>query len=293
MTIIFVLAEYNCRYQSTFGIKKIHIEQTKQEDEILILGTSHAQNALNPDFITKKSANLAFAGQTIEINYFLLEKYINQMPNLKMVVFEVSPHAIYMKFDEDEGNGHAYANLYDIFYKVSPYSIKNYSFLFSNFKFFSGIYFDYINPYGIKYIIDKNGFIVNDYYDRFYNLNYDTKKIEDSFVMNHGFNRKDLLPLNKLYINKAKDLCQKKGVKLLFITTPFYESYEKKIPEEAKEDMQNIFDGEAKIEIKYADFSKDKNFTVRDFKNDNHLNPDGAKKFTLKINELINSLLNN
>lgn len=290
--IFFVLVEFYCTNQSTFAIKEQYVEREKGENEILILGSSHLQNALNPEFFRQKTTNLAFAGQTIEINYYLLEKYINEMPKLKMVVFEASPHAIYMKFDPEEGNGHIYANLYDIYYKVSPYSVKNYSCLLTNFKFFSGIYLDYINPLETKYIINKYGFVTNDFHDRFSKLNYDTKKIKESFVMNHGFDRKDLLALNKEYINKAVALCEKKGVKMLLLTPPFYTTYEKAIPADAKKDMQDMVNQASKYSgLKYYDFSINKNFLVRDFKNDNHLNSNGAKKFSIQIDSLINPII--
>jgi hypothetical protein len=286
--IFFVLVEHYCANQSTFAIKRHYVENEKGRNEILILGSSHLQNALNPEFFAQNTTNLAFAGQTVEINYYLMEKYINEMPKLKMVIFEASPHSIYMKFDPEEGNGHIYANLYDIYYKVSPYSVKNYSCLLTNFKFFSGIYLDYINPLETKYIINKYGFVTNDYYDRFFKLNYNTKKIEESFVMNHGFDSKDLLVINKLYMDKAVALCKKKGVKMILLTPPFYVTYERGIPADAKKDMQKIVNKGIKYSgLQYYDFSNDRNFSVKDFKNDNHLNSDGAKKFSIKIDSLI------
>jgi hypothetical protein len=43
-----------------------------------------------------------------------------------------------------------------------------------------------------------------------------------------------------------------------------------------------------KFGIQYFDFSESKQFHLKDFKNDNHLNPDGAKIFTVIIDSLLN-----
>lgn len=44
-----------------------------------------------------------------------------------------------------------------------------------------------------------------------------------------------------------------------------------------------------KFGIQYYDFSNSKRFNLKDFKNDNHLNPNGAKKFTIIIDSIVNN----
>ena len=150
--VLFFLNEYYCRTQTTFGIKRKYIENNINSIKVLILGSSHSQNGLNPEFIKYKSSNLAFGGQEISIDYFLLDKYIDQMHNLKTVIFEVSPFRFYIDHNIDSWNGHIYSNLYNINYKItSSFSIKDFSLIISDPIFFTSSVIDYINPFAFKY----------------------------------------------------------------------------------------------------------------------------------------------
>jgi hypothetical protein len=288
--LLIILIEYYCGHDTTFVLKNNYIEKNKSTIEVLFLGSSHTQNAINPEFIKKKACNLAFAGQTLENDYSLLEKYISQMPKLRTVFFEVSPHTFYSEFDSSNWNGYIYSNLYDIDYKVDPYSLKKYFYLLSNFKFFSSLYFDYANPFSYKYTINKYGFITNDFNDRFLKLHYNSSEINKTFVMEHTFQNKDLVVMNSAVLEKAIVLCKEKGVKIVLITAPLYDTYVNGVPKSAKtEVLKTINTLKNKYQINYFDYSTDSTFKVSDFKNDNHLNSDGARKFSSKIDSLLTS----
>jgi len=291
LIVLFILIEYYCNNSTTFSIKKRYFENHRKDIETLFLGTSHMQNAINPRFLKQNAANVAFAGQPIEIDYALLQKYINQMDNLKTVVFDVSPHIFYSRFDSSDWNGHIYANLYEIYYKVNPHSIKNHSYLLSNFKFFTSIYIDYVNPWAPKYEINKFGYISNDFYDRFLTLKNDSLKIDKTFIMMHTFDGKDMLEKNEKVLESAIRLCKNKAVKVLLVTPPFYHTYNDNVPAAAKKEVSDLVARiQKKFNVPYFDFSTSKNFNLKDFKNDSHLNPNGAKKFTVKVDSLINQL---
>ncbi|MEJ7556721.1 MAG: hypothetical protein WKF66_00330 [Pedobacter sp.] len=279
-----MLVEFYCSHWTTFSIKKKYFEQNREKIEWLFLGTSHMQNAVNPEFLKPNAANLAFAGQPIEINYEFLRKYVSQMPALKIVFLEISDHSFYSEFHSDDWNGHIYANLYSMYYKVSSPSIENHSYLMSNFKFFSSIFIDYINPWTGKYEINKYGYITNDFNDRFQKLHNDSLIIDSTFIMAHEFDKPKLLLKNKDILTKSIALCQSRGIKVVLITPPLYHTYLEKIPRNAKLEVSQIVKTiQRDFNVPYFDYSDDGHYSLLDFKNDNHLNSNGARKFSLEI----------
>ncbi len=284
-----VSVELYCRTQTTFAIKKNYVEKNLKTIETLILGSSHSQNGINPEFLKAKSCNLAFGGQPIAIDYFLLEKYMDQMKNLKTILLEVSPHRFYNELNPNDWNGHIYSNLYDIDYKVEPYSVKNYSLVLADVNYFSTIFVDNLNPKIPKPKLNKFGFMTNDFHDRFSKLKNDSLQIENSFKMNNKFNNKINLKTNTVFLTKIIEKCQKNSVKIILVGTPLYKTYNGNIPSNTKMQHQELLSTLSnKFDIQYYDFSNSKRFHLKDFKNDNHLNPYGAKKFTVIIDSLLN-----
>ncbi len=280
--------EYYCRTQSSFGLKKRFIEKNSNSIEVLFLGSSHTQNAINPKFIDTPNCNLAFGGQPISIDNFLLNKYLCKMSRLNTVFLEISFHSFYNDLNLSDWNSHIYSNLYSINYKVEPFSLKNYSLVYSDYQFFSTIFYDFLNPNNPNYQINEFGFMENMFSDRFEKLNYDSIQIAKTFIMGHEFKNLDNFKLNKSFLEKSINLCQKKGIKVVFLTTPFYKTYFSNIPNNSRDSVLKFVQQlSVKYDIKYYDYSTDCRFGVRDFMNDNHLNSKGAENFTRIINKEI------
>ncbi len=283
--------EYYCYTQTTFSVKKKYLEKNINSFSVLIFGSSHSQNALNPAIMKEKSCNLAFGGQAIAIDYFLLDKYIDRMSDLKTVVFEVSPFRFYYDHNADEWNGHIYSNLYNINYKTTSCSVKNYSLIVSSPKFFTSIFIDYINPIAHKTRLNECGFIINDFNGRFEKLKYDSVEIYNSYIMDRDFSNKELFKLNRLFLRRVIQKCISKKVNVILLSTPVYTSYYSRIPIKAIGEVNSMLDEYKKVfGVTILDFSLDKSFTLQDFKDDNHLNPKGAEKLTQKLDSVVHQL---
>jgi len=293
IAIWLISIELVCRTQTSFGIKKHFLDTNLNSIEVLILGSSHNQNAINPEFLSKKTSNLAFGGQPVSIDYYLLDKYIDKMPHLNTVFLELSPHSFYRDLIPSAYNGHIYSILYNISYNTEAVSYKNYSLVLSDYEYFSSIFNSYCKTYKHNSvpIINKFGFTKIDIDGRFSSLKYDTAKINKTFVMGHRFTDISLLNSNKLFLRNSIIRCQRKGIKVILITPPLYTTYMNQIPSDAKKEVAS-FTHEIVTEfgIKYFDYSCDKRFNIYDFKNDDHLNSNGAKKFCKIIND---EILNN
>ena len=287
--VYYACNEYYCRTATSFALKKKYLEGNLGSIEVLFLGSSHTLNGVNPKLISKKVFNLAFGGQPISIDYYLLNKYINQMPHLKTVFIEVSPHRFYYDFDTTDWNGYIYSILYDINYKVKLLSLSNYSFLFSNFEFYRSKIIDYYNPYSPKYIINDCGYIENNFEGEFLKLKFDSLKIYKSFQMKHDFSDKNKIRLNDSFLEKLILRCKNKGVKVVFLSTPLYNNYLKNIPIKTKKEVGKLVDKYiSEFGIIEFDYSGSKKFNRYDFRDEDHLNPNGAKKFSKILDSIIN-----
>lgn len=287
--LLFAWNEYYCRTQTTFGIKKEYLENNSNSIEVLILGSSHSQNGLNPEFIDKKSANLAFGGQALSIDYFLFDKYIDRMPNLKTIIFEVSPFRFYTDHDINQWNGHIYSNLYGINYKITSSSIEDYSIVVSDPKYFTKVFIDYLNPSTFKYNLNACGFVTNDFNDRFEKLKYNAEKINNSYSMLHKFTDKEMFKTNESFLKQMIQKCKSKNINAFLVSTPVYKSYAAKIPLNAKKKVDRMLNKYKQLYgITILDYSDDKSFNLYDFKNDNHLTSKGAEKLTKKVNTFVN-----
>lgn len=289
IVLFFFIIEYYGRANTIFGIKKKYLEGNLNSIQTLILGTSESQCAINPDLLNTMACNLAFDGQPISINYYLLNKYIDEMSNLNTVFLEVNSVKFYDDLNIAEWNGYIYSIFYNIKYKVDPLSLKNYSLVYSNYQYFTTIFFNYFNPFSYKYHINKFGYITNDFYDRFEKIKFDTALIDETFVMRYKFEDQNNFSLNKEFYKKIIEKCMHKGLKVVLITPPLYKTFSNQIPNKAKMEINSfILNLIEEYNLKYFDFSCDNRFNLYDFKDDNHLNSNGAKKFSGIINTILN-----
>ena len=283
--MLFYFIENFCYTKSTFAIKKSFLTLNLNSIELLILGSSHTQNAINPEFLSKKTSNLAFGRQPISIEYYLIDKYIDNMPNLKTIILEISCHRFYNDLSPSYWNGYIYSILYNIKYNTSPLSIRNYSFTYSDYQYFSSMFYNYYNPFGYKYKTNKYGFVTNLFNDRFEKLKYDTIRIKKTFVMSHEFGDIKLFRMNKDFLIKSILFCKNKRINVILITPPLYNTYLSQIPDYSINEVDSLIN---KIcgdyQIKWFNYSADKRFNIKDFLNDNHLNSNGAEKFSKIIN---------
>jgi hypothetical protein len=289
LTLFFIFSlEFYMTRSAAFSLKKNFLEDNLGTIEVLVLGSSHSQNSVNPAFLKNKTSNLAFGSQPISIDYYLLDKYIDQMPKLKIVFIDVSPHRFYKDLNPSDWNGHIYSNLYDIKYNVEQYSVKNHSFFFSHPSFFTKSFLTILNPYSYKYKYNEYGFVVNDFNSRFSQLNYNIEQIDTSYIMPFDFQEIEYKKTNEHYLKMIIKRCKINDIKLIFINTPVYKTFSNKMPVEATQYVDSLMNQYNNVYgTKYYDFSEDKKYQIYDFKNDNHLNSDGAKKFTTEIDSLI------
>jgi hypothetical protein len=275
---------------NAFITKSEYLKNNLDNISTLVLGTSHSQNGINPAFFKKETANISYGSQDIATDALLLMQYAPQMKNLKTVIFEYDYHRMDIDNDESFYRLPWYFIYYGIEVKPIPAN-KKFSLYFSNPDFFNNIIISRLKGKP-KQVINKYGFVEKNYSNDFEKYNYDEFKILKSASKRlkgrHTEFSEDIFSKNKALLIKCIEYCKSKNIRIIFVSSPLYKTYitaENPLKKKRITDLMNDLVKNYKVE--YYDFSNNDNFKLKDFSNDDHLNAEGAKKYTLILNSLL------
>ncbi len=273
-----------------YAYKLTQFELQKDSIKTLLLGSSHTMYGLNPEYFSESTYNLGHVSQTMDVDYYLLKKYLKTLPQLKTVVLRLS-----------------YTTLHEQL-RVGPESwrLKDYN-----------LYYDINLSNKLKHKSEvlsvklKNNLIrLQDYY-----LNHDEmitveplgwatfdreqvdKPLNDVGLMaakKHTAKDNSLVEENIQFLENIVQLCKAEGVNVLLVTMPAHQSYRENLNDsqlelvlKAGKKMETSYDN-----CRYLNLLNAENFTNADFYDGDHLNSTGAKKLSLFIDRLISKSVN-
>ena len=79
--------------------KSAFLDENSDSIEVLILGNSHSENGLNPEYLTKCSFNAAFPAQSLDYDYEILKKYEHKWSNLEYIILPISYGSFFEKLE--------------------------------------------------------------------------------------------------------------------------------------------------------------------------------------------------
>lgn len=280
--------------QNSFKTIAKYFNKNKANAEVLILGSSHHQNGLNPEFFNQNTINISYGAQDIKSDSALFFHNIKAMKNLKTVIFELDYH----RMDIENNNDFYRYPWYYFYYDIEIVPIKWYnklSLYSSNPSFFNAIIKSKFDKNYKKQNINKFGYVTANYEDQFKLMKYDSVKIF-STANERLKDRHKELSHNAFVKNKERlvaiiKYCKINKIKICFLSTPVLKSYSDNKVKIKKNNMLNLINElKLKHNIIYYDFQDDARFNLNDFRNDDHLNVNGAKKYSIIINEVISKL---
>lgn len=279
--LFMTVAEIVLRYvPNSYKDKLSIIENNKDDVELLIMGSSHSNNGINPRLFPMKAINVAMGGQGITIDEFLLERYIGQMPNLKYIILPIGYPTLYM-FDA-VGSPDRYM-YYNVYYNYEPniFSVDNYEIFHPHsvkaklLSLFSGDYIPFDDSLGFHGINDSIDFNAVETVSWQTVKNFSNDTVEKNV---HAFS------------NIAK-IAEENNVKLIIITMPvhksFYELSDKAQMKFTENVIHDILAGHSNCIYwdYYAAFMDDSCYCDA-----THLNAIGADFFTKKLINDLDSL---
>jgi hypothetical protein len=275
--------------RNTYKVVSHSLWSQRNHVEILILGTSHSQLAINPKILLLPAANVATYSQSLELDKQLACKIIPQLPNLKLVILPVSYFALdYRLCDSGESWRDYY---YNYFWGVSERAPWE--------RLIDPKYWFLTLMYGPN--LCRQAFLT----DHLLNL-AEAESIGDdgwwSKEPSHATDCSDSYAshraqfhLNLMHSKYRKgnvdnllaiaDACANKGIKIAFITTPTMQNYRSYFGKQHIAEVENVIQSIARSKgIVWKDFADDSRFGKECFLDCDHLNMQGAARFSSILN---------
>lgn len=271
-----------------YEFKNSQIDLEKDFIKTLILGSSHSMYGFNPEYFTEKAYNLGHVSQTIDLDYYLLEKYIKVLPQLETVIVRLS----YTTLHEQIKTG------------AESWRLKDYN-LYYNLNVSNDLKHD---SEGLSVKLKNNLARIKDHYlERKKMITVETSgwaSFEEEhasrpfetagpiIAKRHTAKDDTLVEENLKFLDNIVKLCNEQGIKVLLVTLPAHKSYRDNLE---KHQLELVVSAGEKMKNKYHHCSylnllKADNFKDEDFYDADHLNRDGAKKLSILIDGFISAL---
>jgi hypothetical protein len=269
-----------------YNFKKNYLLNNSNNVTKLFLGSSHTYYGINPDFISGNSFNASHISQTIDLDYEIIKKYDNNWNELKYIVMPIDYFTLFSRLS----NGIEYWRIknYNLYYDMNlSNSFSDNSELLSvslksNLRRISSFYF--LNKTSIT--CSKLGFGNN------YKKSKDLIKNGQTRALRHTM--KDLSKLSESLkiLKEIIDFASRNNIEIIFYTSPAYNTYVSNLDKNQLNLTINTITELAKNNnnCNYFNLLEDSNFHSSDFRDADHLNPEGAKKLSLRIDELISKI---
>lgn len=273
--------------------KKVLLNQQKDEIEILVFGSSYAYAGINPDFINLRTFNLANTAQDLYYDYELLKNVINMLPKLKMIIISISYQSFEYKTTSsiDYARSFLYSHTFRIpnenfWRRFDPRNISLFA-LYEPYNVWQYTWKDFKVDLATNMNSTGWGYVKYDHKVKF----NDVEGKELLAYLNNDLSQKNLSQ-NKLYLESIIKLTKNQHIKLLLITPPVSEEFMNQMNQNRYKRMQNeITEISQKYDITYLNFIDDRRFKVYDFADLMHLNDQGAEKFSLYLDRVINDVV--
>ena len=286
---------------TSYSSKNDYLMKKKEKIEVLVLGSSHANFGINPQFFGREGFNISNTSQCLSYDYKVLSKYLPLCNNVKLVIIPISYFTLQYKLTLSPENWRtAYYSLFLDIPDDAPSSI------FDLRKYSALVLWDgplrviynlrkvkklNINEFGYQYPEYSAGNIndiINDKTGKG-RVAYHENRVSHGDKTSESELRKD----NLKTLGKIADLLASKNIKMAFVVTPVFKTYYENVSKIRYDEMAASVDAIAgKYNTRRFDYFRDSRFNLSDFSDNDHLNEAGAKKFSIILkNEVINTLM--
>jgi|TARA_R110002020_G_scaffold191187_1_gene390984 hypothetical protein len=294
--LVYGLIEY-AAMQLPISTKYVAEYMNEEADaiEVLVLGSSQMKGGINPAFMTSKTLNLAGGNQHHDTDFKILQQLINRFPKLKTVVLETS----YSHFELPHNGKHFWKNsVYLKYYGVNnferPTYFKDELIYLSNPKFISDQMVNYYATKEILYGFNRFGYDTLNYDGLFKDLHYDEAKISEKKVFKiNKIPSAKIFETNTELFFKMLAFLEAKNLNVVLCKAPMYKTFlPQRVPEILSRRDSIVAVAKARFDnVSVLSLETDTiHYNVRDYWNQSHLNPTGAKKFTISLDAHIQNI---
>lgn len=264
---------------NSYKYKDTWMRENGPSVKTVILGSSHTYMGIRPQYLGDSVFNLANLGQSLYYDQYLINRYIDDCPNLKNIIIPISTFSLFDKTMEEQRQWYRC-----IYYKLYMGC--------SDHSFFSKYNFELSNPdYCFKkigkFVKSKLGYKEYDYDSLGWCMDCAPGLLEknnwdeaEGDIEDHK-RQLETMGKNIELVKGVARTCEKKNIRLILITTPTWHTYYNYFPQEQ---LKKMYEGIHRIQktcsVDYYDYFKDTRFEEIDFYNCSHLSSVGAVKFS-------------
>jgi len=275
---------------SSYRQKRDQLIANADSIEILVMGSSHAMDGIDPNQFTLYTHNLAFGAQSIYFDRRIVEKYLSDLPRLKYVLLNLEFNSLY--FDHDEGRDFFYKYYYNLDYKNRKFykeSLLQFFFVYTPEETLS-LMIDRIKS--LKNIKSPQAGLFKGWHGAAGRNDEKVMSVEANKIRARGFNdtAKDWKDGDSVVVDLEAliNLLQSHQITPVLVAYPNYSVMRSYLDPSIIERNRSIANElSEKYRIPYLDYFDDDSFTVADYFNCDHLNAAGAAKLSKKINAVI------
>lgn len=291
------------RNQDTlYSVKYEGAKAEKDSIQLIILGNSHATYGVDPAGFSVPAFNLANVSQSIYFDKRITLSLLDNMTELKYVLISVDYHSLYFSSQKVRDDWSYFGN--GIKYKDKSYFAQNLS--PSLFGYTPKIAISLLKKraknlirhkgkaltFDVETGINKKGKFSHGFIS--FENEHKPEKFTTEKMENRSSNFTNMMQTSKEKEEVIQDLTefikelQKRGIEPILFATPTYGEYNKLLDKELLEinskDIETLC---SKYGLKYLNHMTSVEFKLNDFFNPDHLNKQGALKFSEILNKQI------
>ncbi len=253
----------------------------------VILGSSHSRRGIRDDLLSEEIFNMAFYSQDLYYNIELIKRFIPELPELRRIVLEVDPFTMcYDQIEVSRYTARRYARLgiparqrfNTMLFLQSNFELLNHreKFIFDLFRFI--VKGEYPHPMTHKPVRDLSG------------EKAVRRTLKERLALHNGFYgsgktfRKNLEFLARFY-----SFTETAGIKVTVLHMPVTDLYWAGLSQELKDafaETEDLIIGKCPL-WSIADFRFLYAGEYSLFRDADHLNEEGSRKFTALLNEYL------
>lgn len=268
-----------------YSYKSKYIEENIGNIKILALGSSVGRSSVDPSCFTQTTFNAANVSQDLEEDCAIVMKYLDRADGLEVVVIPILPVAYSMRMKDG----------------IERWRLRKY-------HIYMDLAVDYPPLSECMEISNLPGCIgqIMKYYRGEDTVEcFETGMGTDSIVENEDVKLSQAIRISKMHndgynpdnyskvipaLRSMLSACRDANVDVYVVIAPCYYTYRERILADEMHDCDSIsmnLENEFS-NMHYINMFGDSTFTTEDFRNSNHLSQAGAKKFSRKLNDILN-----
>lgn len=271
---------------TSFTVKRDLIEQNLDSIELVAIGTSKIFAGINPRRLDYFAVNLANNSQSSYYDFKILEKYLDRLPKLQIILVEINFFSF--EYNLDEGPESWRNTYYSHTFQIEPQSQK--------LKFYQNLLVYMYKPKDILFHLNSrskyNSYFVNKGWEK--NEITESKPTKESASKRYHYLRREYMNKSSLKSNlklfkSFLDGLNHKKIKVVFVQMPVSPFLFNIV------DANILINNRQQIEalrlkyknLEYLDYINDKRFPNSSFIDSDHLNYRSANKFSIILKDTL------